>query len=267
MPSAAGIRRRRALSARLYWAARYLTMACAVVSRTVLWVVLIMAGFLRDSPRAAVDDDGLFFGHFGDGRADTFLADAAALQPAVGHQVGPPQRGPVDVDVAGVDLAHRAYRCRYVGGENACAQAVFVVIGDRDRGGDVGGRGYRDRGPEQLVAGERRLWVDRRDHRGRDDRAVAVAAGEHFRPGLAGHLDRRGHPGGLGLGDQRPQPGVLPGRVAQGDGVDLGHQRVEEVGFHAFVDDHPLHRDAHLAGVDVAPGGHGRCGHVDVGVG
>src|SRR5258705_8972461 len=165
MPSAAGTRRRRAPSARLYWAARYLTTACAVVSRTVLCEVLIMAGFLRGSPRAAVDHDGLFFGHFGDGRADTLLADAAAFQPAVGHQVGPPERGPVDVDVAGVDLAHRAYRRRDVGGENACAQAVFVVVGDRDGGGHVRGRGYRHGRSEQLVAGERRLWVDRRHHR------------------------------------------------------------------------------------------------------
>src|ERR1700687_3396951 len=135
MPSAAGTRRRRAPSARLYWAARYLTTACAVVSRTVLCVVLIMVGFLRGSPRAAVEDDVFFFGHFGDGGADPLLADAAALQPAVGHQVGPPQRGPVDVDVAGVDLAHGTYRRGDVGGENACAQAVFVVVRDRNRGG------------------------------------------------------------------------------------------------------------------------------------
>src|SRR5258705_3975012 len=110
MAGAGGTRRRRAPSARLYWAARYFTIACAVVSRTVLCEELIMAGFLRDSPRAAVDDDGLLFGHFGDGRADTFLADAAALQPAVGHQIGPPQRGPDDLAVACVELAHLPYR-------------------------------------------------------------------------------------------------------------------------------------------------------------
>src|SRR6185436_15639741 len=84
MPSAAGINRRRSPSATLYWAARNFTTAWAVVSRTVCPEVLIMIGFLRVSPRTAVDDDGLFFGHLGDGRADTFLADAAAFQPAVG---------------------------------------------------------------------------------------------------------------------------------------------------------------------------------------
>src|SRR5258708_21558230 len=134
MPSAAGTRRRRAPSARLYWVARYLTTAWAVVSRTVLCEVLIMAGFLRGSPRAAVDDDGLFFGHFGDGRADTFLADAAALQPAIGHQVGPPQRGPIDVNVAGVDLAHRLHSRTDVRAENFCTKAIFAVIGDSDGG-------------------------------------------------------------------------------------------------------------------------------------
>ncbi len=83
----------------------------------------------------------------------------------------------------------------------------------------------RDGGSEQFVAGERRLWVDGRDDRGGDDRTVAVAAGEHFRAGLAGGLDRRVHSGGLGFGDQRPQPGVVTRRITQGDGVDLGPRR------------------------------------------
>src|SRR4029077_18676921 len=129
MPSAAGISRRRSPSATLYWAARNLTTACAVVSRTVFPEVVIIVGLLQDSPRTAVDDDGLFFGHFVDSRADTLLADTAALQSAVGHQVGPPQRRPIDMDVARIDLAHRAYRRRHVGGENPCPQAVFAVIG------------------------------------------------------------------------------------------------------------------------------------------
>src|SRR4051794_41715654 len=86
MPSAAGIRRRRSPSATLCCAARNFTTAWAVVSRTVCLDVLIMLGFLRISPRTTVDDDGLLFGHLGDRGADAFLADAAALQPAVGHQ-------------------------------------------------------------------------------------------------------------------------------------------------------------------------------------
>ena len=40
----------------------------------------------------AVEDDGLQLGHLLDGVARAFLADAAALQAAVGHQVGAPER-------------------------------------------------------------------------------------------------------------------------------------------------------------------------------
>src|SRR6476469_5377673 len=123
MPSAAGISRARSPSATLYWAARNFTTAWAVVSRTVLPEVLIIGWFPSVSPRATVDDDGLFFGHFVHSRADTFLADTAALQPAVGHQVGPPQRRPIDMDVARVDLAHRLHRGRHIRRENARPQA------------------------------------------------------------------------------------------------------------------------------------------------
>src|ERR1700742_2636966 len=96
MHSAAGISRARSPSATLYWAARNFTTAWAVVSRTVFPEVLIMAGFLRGSPRPAVDDDGLFFVLLGDSRAAPLLADTPPLQPAVGHQIGPPQRRPID---------------------------------------------------------------------------------------------------------------------------------------------------------------------------
>src|SRR4029079_5263261 len=104
MPSAAGIRRARCPSATLYWAARNFTTAWAAASRTGVPEVLIVAGFPSVSPRPAVDDDGLFFGHFVHSRADTLLADTAALQPAIRHQIRPPQRGPADMAVASIDL-------------------------------------------------------------------------------------------------------------------------------------------------------------------
>src|SRR3954452_4885303 len=94
--------------------------AWATVNRTVLPVRLLLmmlllrgtrhrgrdAGWAR-SPGTAVQHDGLLLGHLGDRRSRPLLADPAALQPAVRHQVGPPQGGPVDVDVARVDLPYR----------------------------------------------------------------------------------------------------------------------------------------------------------------
>src|SRR6476646_341416 len=133
MPSAAGISRARSPSATLYWAARNFTTAWAVVSRTVFPEVLIIGWFPSGSPRTAVDDDGLFFGHFMDSRTDTFLTDTTALQPAVGHQIGPPQRRPINMDVAGVDLTHRLHRPGHIRRENACPQAILDIVGDRDR--------------------------------------------------------------------------------------------------------------------------------------
>src|SRR4029450_14143156 len=86
-------------------------MAWATVSRTVslgmVWSSCGAAGARAALPGPAVEHDGLGLGHLGDGGAWSFLADAAALEAAVGHEGGPPQRGPVDVDAAGGDLAHR----------------------------------------------------------------------------------------------------------------------------------------------------------------
>ena len=65
-----------------------------------------------------MQDDRLLIGHLGDRSARAFLADATALQTAVGHEVGAPQRRPVDVDVAGVDLPNPPDRPRDIGGED-----------------------------------------------------------------------------------------------------------------------------------------------------
>src|SRR5207249_2845234 len=73
----------------------------------------------RGLPGPAVQDDGLLLGHFLDGPPGAFLADPASLQAAVGHQVSAPQRGPVEVDAAGVDLAYGLDGAGDVGGENA----------------------------------------------------------------------------------------------------------------------------------------------------
>src|SRR5215831_7552841 len=129
MPRVAGTRRRRWPSATEYCRDRYVTTAWATVSRTVCWV--IVGSFLLPGP--AVQDDGLGVGHLGHRGAGAFLADAARLQAAVGHEVGPPQRGPVDVHVAGVDLPDGPHGAGHVGGEDAGAEPVRRAVGLRDR--------------------------------------------------------------------------------------------------------------------------------------
>ena len=52
-----------------------------------------------------MNDHHLFLGHFADGIMRTFLAQAAVLQPAIGHEIGPPLSSPVDVEISTVDLA------------------------------------------------------------------------------------------------------------------------------------------------------------------
>src|SRR6266568_6942664 len=84
-------------------------------------------------PGLAVQHDGLELCHLRHGGARAFLADPAALQPAVGHQVSPPQRSPVDVDAPSVDLPDGPDHRAHVGGEDARAQTVSGAVGLRDR--------------------------------------------------------------------------------------------------------------------------------------
>src|SRR3954452_1159693 len=129
--------------------------AWATVSRTVLPErLLLMMFFSRGSgglPGRAVQDDRLLLGHLGDRGARSLLADATALEAAVGHQVGAPQRRPVDVDVAGVDLPDRPDGPGDVGGEHARAEPVGGAVGLGDGPGPVCGGAHRDGRPEQLV--------------------------------------------------------------------------------------------------------------------
>src|SRR6266540_4180103 len=259
IPSVAGMRRRRSPSASVYWCDRYLTMAWATVIRT--------TGMDPPSPGTAVQDDGLGFGHLRHRGAWTFLAQAAALQPAVRHQVGAPQWGPVDVDVPGVNLADCPDGPADVAGEDARRQAVRGAVGLCDRRWPVFRGADRHRRSEQLILAQRRGRVDVGDHRRRDARAVTVAAGEQ--PGAAG--DRRGDGRAdsfrLAGVDQRPHAGLRRRRVSGADGLHLGYQRVEEVRADRRVGDDALHRDADLTGVDVATRGHRGRGRLQVGVG
>src|SRR5687767_9431193 len=108
-------------------------MAWATVSRTVSLgmcrppAVLLVGSAVLPGP--AVEHDGLGLGHLGHGGAWSFLADAAAFEAAVGHEVGAPERGPVDVDAARVDLPHGLDRAGHIAGEDAGGQAVAGAVG------------------------------------------------------------------------------------------------------------------------------------------
>jgi hypothetical protein len=105
-------------------------------------------GAMRAGPRPdradldAVKHDRLQFGHFGHGVLRPFLAKTAFLQPAVGHQVRPPLRSPVDVQVAAVDLPGELQCVVDVLGKDARGQSIGRVVGQPNR--FVDGNGPRD---------------------------------------------------------------------------------------------------------------------------
>src|SRR3954452_12638425 len=124
---------------------------------TVSWTVLperlmLMIFFLRvlggGLPGPSVHDDCLLLGHLGDRSARPLLADAAALQAAVGHEVGAPERRPVDVDGARVDLPDGPDRACDIRREDPGGEAEGRAVGLGDGRLPVLGLGHRARRPE-----------------------------------------------------------------------------------------------------------------------
>src|SRR3954447_13300306 len=197
MPMAAGMSRRRSPSATLYCRDRYSTRACAVVRRRVaaraaglpVMSFSLMCNESRGTrpepeaqrwgvTRADRADDGLLLRHLRHGCPEALLADAEGLEAAVGHQVRAPERGPVDVDDAGVYLADRLHGARDVLGEDPGTQPVGGGVRLGDRGLPVLRGRDRDRGTEQLVLVEGGITLDTVDDGGRDHGTVPLAAGE-----------------------------------------------------------------------------------------
>ena len=79
-----------------------------------------------------MNHDHLLFGHFADGVAGAFFAEAAVLQATVGYQVGSPLRPPIDVQVACVDFAGEAERPVDVLREDARREAVVRAVRERE---------------------------------------------------------------------------------------------------------------------------------------
>ena len=128
-------------------------------------------------------------------------------------------------------------------------------------------RAHRDRRAEQLLLVQRGRRVDVGDDRRGDHGALAGAADEHPRPDRRRVVDHRWTRSGLALADQRAHRGVVAAGSPVRMAVDPRDEGVEEVAGHRRMGDHPLHRDAHLAGVRVAARGDRLRGHLQVGIG
>src|SRR5204862_4903175 len=83
---------------------------------------------LRHAHTLEMKNDRLQLGHLLDRRARALLADAAPLQPAVGHNVGAPKRRRIDLDRPAVDLAREAKRAVEIRREEAGAEPVGAVV-------------------------------------------------------------------------------------------------------------------------------------------
>lgn len=127
-----------------------------------------------------MQDHRLQLGHPLDGGARPLLADATAFQPAVWHEIGPPQRRPVHVNVPGIDVAGKTNRVRQISGEDAGRETEPRVIRQLDGMVDVAGRADCDRWTEELVLAERALGVHVGDDGWRQHGAVALAAGNNL---------------------------------------------------------------------------------------
>src|SRR5262245_13474038 len=87
--------------------------------------------------RGQMEDDHLQLGHLLNAVAWALLAESGLLEAAVGDAVGPPLRSPVDVQVAGLDLAGELPGPVDVLGEDAGSQSVVGVVGQGNRFVDV----------------------------------------------------------------------------------------------------------------------------------
>ena len=229
---------------------------------------------LSEAPRrrhaltlATVEHHRLQLRHLLDRRARALLADPAPLETAVRHRVGAPERRRVDLDRAAVDLGREAQGAVEIRREQPRPEAVVAVVRERDRLVDSRHRCQRDRGAEQLAAGDLERRVDVAEDARRDDGAVAVAAGDERCSGRDRLADRALDAHRLRLRDHGAEPRLLVERVPRAEALDERRQPLDELAVHLTGDEHALDGDAHLAGVDEAARRGRRRDPVEIGVG
>ena len=101
-----------------------------------------------------MDHDRFHFGHLFDGIFGAFLAHAALLQPAVGHQVGSPHWPPVDLQIAAIDTFSELHGGVDVLREDPRAQTVACVIRQTNSFINVRSTCDSDSGAKQFVAAD-----------------------------------------------------------------------------------------------------------------
>src|SRR5258708_39110199 len=180
-----------------------------------------------------------------------FLTNAAALEAAIRHEVGTPQRGPVDLDAAALNFAGETQSVRHIAREDTRTQPIFAIVCQRDclvhrldgRNGDCRA--------EQFVTRYAHLWLHVRDDSWRINRALALATRHDTRAVLHSFVDPRTDAHGFFLGDHGAEFRVFSQRIANFDRFDRALERVEEIVVNLAMDQHTLSRDTDLPGVDV----------------
>ena len=174
---------------------------------------------------ATVEHHRLQLGHLLDRGPRALLADPAALETAVRHRVGAPERRRVDLDRAAVDLGGEAQRALEVGGEEPGAEPVVAVVRERDRlvdarpPGSARPPGRTARLREMSSDGStspRMLGATTAPSRSPPVTSVAPAATASRIVPLDAHR--------LRLGDHRAEPGALVERVPRAEALDERRQ-------------------------------------------
>ena len=195
-----------------------------------------------------MEHDHFKFAHLLDGVLWSFFTEAGVFEAAVGHQVGPPLRPPVDVNVATLDLAGEAHSGVEAAGEDRRRETVAAVVGQGD--GLVGGVGGREghRRAEYLVPRQFGVGMDVGHHRRGEQGAITAAAGNQARAGSHGLRHPLLHAPRVQLPDHGSHPGLFLERVAGRNRLHLGLQGVDQVAVHGPERDNPLGGDANLSG-------------------
>ena len=127
-----------------------------------------------------MQDDGLPVRHFVNRRANSFFSDAGIFQATVGHEICPPERCPVDVNDAGVDLPCGPYRRVEIVGEYAGTEAVSGRIGELNSVVKVGRCGDGYGGPKEFILRKGVVAWDVSHNRGAHHRSVSLPTGHQF---------------------------------------------------------------------------------------
>src|SRR5436190_1288001 len=135
------------------------------------------------------DDDQVLFGQLANGVCRPFAGVPGILDAPVGHLIGAERRRLVDRDASELELLRGAERRLEAPREDAGLEAVAGPVGELERLVDRADGGDGADRAEDLFAVDPQLGSGICDHRGPDQLAVRVAAGQHAGAGGTRLLD------------------------------------------------------------------------------